>query len=124
MVIPSYMAFLHFLNDCIGRSRGRASFILTYSFRFFRFDIQHFRNVTTSRVAPPPPARGQRPLPPPQREILDPPLQKSSISENHMLQDHGLVGVKCSRLLGGLHSRETPKVWHVEKTTVLFTSDG
>ena len=43
---------------------------------------------------------------PPQREILDTPLQKSSISENHMLKDHSLVGVKCSHLLGGVHSRE------------------
>ena len=53
-----------------------------YRFRFFRFDIQIFRNVATSGVGAP--LRGRRPLP----EILDPLLNSST-----MFDRYGLVKV-------------------------------
>ena len=56
----------------IGRSRGGAPGARPpYGSRFFRFDMQNFRNVATSGVHGPPPYEVHAPL----REILDPPLQ-------------------------------------------------
>ena len=56
--IGLHTILLFTLADLGGRALGR----------FFRFDIQNFRNVTASGVHAP--LRGSRPL----REILDPPL--------------------------------------------------
>ena len=59
-------------NETIGGSRGgRARRTPPQGSRFFHFDIQNFRNITTSGVHGPP----HEVHAPPLREILDPPLE-------------------------------------------------
>ena len=67
--LPHYLPF-----HIIGGSRGRARRAPPYGSRFFRFDMQNFRNVAASGVHGPP-YEVHAPL----REILDPPLHMSTI---------------------------------------------